>query len=53
MAEHASDHGAVEMGGTVELADHQRTYGGFLTLLKWSTVAIAVIVALLFLFVFY
>jgi hypothetical protein len=47
MAEHASSHGAVEMGATVELADHQRTYQGFVNLLKYCTAGIVVILILM------
>jgi hypothetical protein len=47
MAQHAADHGAVEMGATVEYADHQRTYQGFLTLLKYCMGAIAVVLILM------
>jgi hypothetical protein len=51
MADHAQS--AVELGGIVDVADHERTYNGFLTLVKWGTIAVAVLVALLFIFVFY
>lgn len=50
MADHAQ--AAVELGGIVDVTDHERTYRGFLMLVKWGTVAVAVIVALLFAFVF-
>jgi hypothetical protein len=46
MADHAQ--AAVELGGVVEVADHERTYRGFLTLVKWGTIAVAIIVAFLF-----
>ena len=47
MAQHAADHGAVEMGATVDFADHQATYSGFLNLLKYCASAIAVILILM------
>ncbi|MEJ0013728.1 MAG: aa3-type cytochrome c oxidase subunit IV [Bauldia sp.] len=46
MADHAQS--AVELGGIVDVADHERTYRGFLTLTKWGTIVVAVIVAFLF-----
>jgi len=48
MAAHA-DHGGVDLGtpGVVDYADHKRTYLGFLALLKWSTLSIAVILILM------
>jgi hypothetical protein len=47
MAQHPADHGAVEMGGAVDFADHQATYSGFLTLLKYCVIGIAVVLALM------
>jgi aa3 type cytochrome c oxidase subunit IV len=47
MAQHAADHGAVEIGGIVDVADHQATYNGFLTLLKYCVIGIAVLLALM------
>ena len=47
MAEHAADHGAVEMGGVVDYADHLHTYDGFLKLLRNALVAIVVILVLM------
>ena len=48
MAAHGADQGGVELGaGTVDFADHERTYLGFLSLLKYSTAAIAVILILM------
>jgi hypothetical protein len=47
MADHAAGHGAVELGGVAELADHQYTYNGFLTLVKYGTAAVAVILILM------
>ena len=46
MADHAQS--AVELGGIVDVADHERTYNGFLALVKWGTIAVAILVALLF-----
>ena len=50
MADHAQT--AVELGGIVDVTDHERTYRGFLTLVKWGTLAVAIIVAFLFAFAF-
>jgi len=49
MADHAADHGAVEigMGATVNVADHQHTYRGFLRLLKYCMGAVAIILILM------
>ena len=47
MAEHASGHGAVEMGATVDYRDHQQTYQGFLSLLKYCMAGIVVILVLM------
>jgi hypothetical protein len=48
MAEHAD--GAVEMGGIVDPADHQRTYQGFLKLLKYSATGVVVLLILMAIF---
>ncbi len=48
MAAHGADHGGVELGaGTVDYADHQRTYLGVLKLLKYCTAAIVVVLLLM------
>jgi hypothetical protein len=46
MADHAAQ-GAVELGGIVDVADHERTYRGFLTLVKYGTSAVAIILLLM------
>jgi hypothetical protein len=51
MADHATQ-GAVELGGIVDVADHERTYHAFLKLVKWASIVIAIIVAGLFAFAF-
>ena len=49
MAAHGADHGGVELGpgATVNVADHERTYLGFLALLKYSSIAIIVVLVLM------
>ena len=47
MAEHAATQGAVEMGGTVNVADHVQTYEGFLKLVKYVSGAVVVILILM------
>jgi hypothetical protein len=49
MAAHGADHGGVELGtgAIVDVADHERTYRGFLALLKYSSAAIAVVLILM------
>lgn len=48
MAEH-NDHGGVDLGapGIVNVADHEKTYNGFLVLLKWSSISIIVVLCLM------
>lgn len=49
MAAHGADHGGVELGSgaTVDVADHERTYHSFLSLLKYSSAAIIAILILM------
>ena len=46
MADHAA-HGAVEIGGVAEDADHLHTYASFLKLAKYATGAIALLLILM------
>ena len=50
----AAHDGGVELGtaATVDFAAHERTYSGFLALLKWSSIAIILVMVFLFAFVF-
>ena len=52
MAAHSD--GTVELGtaASVDYADHERTYLGFLALIKWSSIAIILVLIFLFAFVF-
>jgi len=52
MAAHGADHGGVEIGtaASVDFAAHEKTYRGFLTLLKYSTAAIVVLLVLMAIF---
>ncbi|MEJ0096860.1 MAG: aa3-type cytochrome c oxidase subunit IV [Bauldia sp.] len=47
MADHAANQGAVEMGGVVDIADHIRTYEGFLKLVKYVASAVVIILILM------
>jgi hypothetical protein len=47
MAEHAADHGAVEIGAVANYADHQHTYRSFLQIAKYVSGAIAVLLILM------
>lgn len=47
MAAHGAQGVEIGTAATVDFAAHERTYRGFLTLLKYSTIAIAVILILM------
>lgn len=48
MADHAAG-GAVELGGKMDYAEHERTYAGFLALAKYGTLAlVALMLAMAF-----
>lgn len=47
MADHA-EHGSST--GTTDIAKHQRTWKGFLTVIKWSLIAILLIMAFMAIF---
>lgn len=49
MAAHGASDGGVELGPgtTVDFADHERTYVGFLALLKYCSIAIVVVLILM------
>lgn len=50
MAEHGSDSVEIGVAATVDYAAHERTYLGFLALIKYSTIAIVVILILMAIF---
>ncbi|MDQ0317562.1 aa3-type cytochrome c oxidase subunit IV [Amorphus orientalis] len=54
MAEHSSGgaHAASDEGhmNAMDYAEHERTYGGFLKVLKWGTITVVIILALMGLF---
>ena len=52
MAAHSADHGGVEIGAaaSVDYGARQQTYRGFLSLLKYSALAIAIILILMAIF---
>ncbi len=47
MAAHGSDSVEIGVAGSVDYAAHERTYLGFLALIKYSTIAIVVILILM------
>jgi hypothetical protein len=46
MADHAAQ-GAVELGGIVDVAEHERTYRSFLGLVKYASAGIAILLILM------
>ncbi|GGA98825.1 cytochrome c oxidase subunit IV [Brucella endophytica] len=44
MAKH-SNTGPAELGAPMDYAEHEKTYGGFLAVCKWGTVAVVAILA--------
>jgi hypothetical protein len=44
MAEHAAQ---VELGGIVDVAEHEQTYRSFLKLVKYASAAIAIVLILM------
>lgn len=45
MADHSTDKGPLEVGAQMDYAEHDLTYGRFLTLAKWGTIACIALVA--------
>ena len=45
MAVHSTDNGPLEIGAKMDYAEHNQTYGRFLALAKWGTIACIGIVA--------
>ncbi len=45
MAEHSKNTGPLEVGASMDYSEHDKTYGRFLGLAKWGTVACAGLMA--------
>ena len=49
MASHSNESGPLEIGATMDYPEHEKTYGGFLALAKYGTLAcIALMIAMAF-----
>lgn len=49
MADHSTDKGPLEVGAQMDYVEHELTYGRFVTLAKWGTIAcIALMAAMAF-----
>ena len=49
MASHGNESGPLELGATMDYPEHEKTYGGFLALAKYGTLAcIALMIAMAF-----